>query len=354
MSSFDNKRSIDSIVGPIVGVYMKPRYAAINTFVGEDFNPVNGLDIFIDLNTIISALSSSSKFLNSLPFSNGNEVEVAIISNILSVLDHWKKWSRKYEDTRIFLIVNDFEMKTLPEQDIIRSYLMPYVNKYDQERFAQFNYFWTESMKKIGIVLKYIPKSYLIRCNKLDSNIIPTVIDDYNSNGRQRIIVSGSVSMTPYILEDNTIFVYTKFKHQMSDPVMIIQSVSKIDDDVMKTFIKNKVFFGILSAVIGDFDRGLIGITQLGISGVANDLLRAVEKGDIPKDPKSIDSVLPIINPTFHDYLRKAYMLLNIENHALLITQSIKEEIKSSMIDLFDIDGLSKLSVGDLNLMDLL
>ena len=53
MSSFDNKRSIDSIVGPIVGVYMKPRYAAINTFVGEDFNPVNGLDIFIDLNTII-------------------------------------------------------------------------------------------------------------------------------------------------------------------------------------------------------------------------------------------------------------------------------------------------------------
>ena len=145
-----------------------------------------------------------------------------------------------------------------------------------------------------------------------------------------------------------------KFKHQIVEPFIINQTVSKIDDTIMETFIQNKVFYGLLNAVIGDYDRGLIGITQMGITSFAADLLRSVERSEIPSNPKNIESVLPIIQPGYHDYLRKAYPLVDIESHSKLIPQSMIEKVKSNMIDLFDIDGLSSLSVDGLNLMELL
>lgn len=339
-------------IGPIAGVCLKPRYSAISTFLGEDFNPINGFDIFLDLNSLVSALSGSKNFLQSLPFSEN--VEADIIANVLSVLKHWKDFGRKYEDVRIFMIVNDFEMGGLPEQDIIKSYLVPYLNKFDQERFAQFNYYWTEAMKKIEIILKYVPKSYLIRCNRLDSYIIPNIVDDYSKNGRFRFIVTSMPLMTMYMLEPNTKVEYSKYKHQMIDPLMIVQSISNINHEIMATFVQNKVFYALLNMVVGDSDRGLIGITQLGISTFANDLMRAVERGEVPKDPKTIESILPIINPGFHDYLRKGFPLVDIDSHTKLIPQSMIEKIKSNMIDLYDIDGLRGISVDGFNLIELI
>lgn len=339
-------------IGPIAGVCLKPRYSAISTFLGEDFNPINGFDIFLDLNSLVSALSGSKNFLQSLPFSEN--VEADIIANVLSVLKHWKDFGRKYEDVRIFMIVNDFEMGGLPEQDIIKSYLVPYLNKFDQERFAQFNYYWTEAMKKIEVILKYVPKSYLIRCNRLDSYIIPNIVDDYSKNGRFRFIVTSIPLMTMYMLEPNTKVEYSKYKHQMIDPLMIVQSISNINHEIMATFVQNKVFYALLNMVVGDSDRGLIGITQLGISTFANDLMRAVERSEVPKDPKTIESILPIINPGFHDYLRKGFPLVDIDSHTKLIPQSMIEKIKSNMIDLYDIDGLRGISVDGFNLIELI
>ena len=342
-------------IGPIAGKALKLRYAAISTFLGgETFDPINGFDIFIDLNVLVSSLSTSAKFLNSLPFSDGDAVERDLISNVLSVVKHWKGFTSKYNDTRIFLMVNDFEMAGLPEQNIIKSYMMPYINKFEQERFAQFNYFWTEAMKRVEIILKYVPKSYLIRCNRVDNYIIPNIVDDYSKNCRFRLIISGAPIMTTYMLEPNTKVILSKFNHQLSDPTMICQSVSSISDEIMNTFVQNKVFYSLLNSVIGDFDRGIIGITQLGISSFANDLLRAVERGEIPSDPKSIESVLPIINTGYHDYIKKAYQLIDISSHTQLIPPSIIEKIKSNIIDLYDIDGLQSLSVDGMNLIELL
>jgi hypothetical protein len=251
-------------------------------------------------------------------------------------------------------MVNDFEMGKLPERDVIKSYLAPFVNKYDSEKYAQMNYYWTEAMNKVGIVLNYVPGSYLIRCNSLDDYILPNVIDDYKTNNRARLIISGSPMITMYMLEPNTKVILSKFNHQLSDPVMIVQSISNIDNDIMNTFIQNKVFYALLNAVIGDFGRGLIGITQLGISSFANDLLRAAERGDIHRDPKTIDSVLPIVDPGYHDYLRKAFQLIDIQTHTNMIPTSTIERLKATMVDKYDIDAFMKLRVGDLNLMELL
>ena len=339
-------------IGPITGVYLKPRYAMINGQLGEDFNPGNGLDIFLDLNTLVHALATAPKYLNSLPFADN--IEADLIASILGVLKHWKDFARKWENSRIFLMATEFDIAGMPEQDISKSYFSPFVHKFGQERFSIFTYNWTEAMKKIAVVLKYVPLSYMIRCNRFDSYVVPNIVDDYKSNGRYRIIVSDSPLMTTYGLEPNTKVMYARFRNMISDPEMIVKSISKIDADVMTTFIQNKVFYALLNAVIGDFDRGLIGISDLGISTFANDLLRAVERNEIPKDPKSIESVLPIIKDRLHDYLRNAYKLINIDEHTMLIPRSMVERIKSTMVDEYDIDGLSKLSVEDFNLIELL
>jgi len=342
-------------IGPITGL-LKPRYKVITTILGENFIPDKGIDLFIDLNTLVSALSTSAKFLNSLPFSEN--VEADIISSVLMVVKHWKDFLRKYEDSRIFLIVNDFDMAALCEHEVFKSYLIPYVNKYQNDRFSQLVYYWTESIKRIEIVLNYVPKTYCIRTNRFDSYVLPNIIDDYSNNGRHRLIITGNSLMTNYSYMPRTKVIYTKYKKtgmsQISDPLMIVQSIAKIDEDIMSTFVRNKVFYNLLNAIIGDFDRGIIGLNQLGISSFANDLLRSVEKHEIPNDPMNVESVLPAIQTQYHDYLRKSYSLVDIESHSQLIQPSIIERTKSKLVDLYDLDGLRQLSVDGLNLIELI
>ncbi len=342
-------------IGPITGL-LKPKYRIITNVVGEGYSPTSGLDVFIDLNTLVHALGSSAKFLNSLPFSEN--VESDIVSNVLMTLKHWKDYTRKWNDVRLFMIVNDFDMTDLCEQQVLKSYMIPYINKYQQDRYKQFVYYWTESMKMVEIVLKYVPSSYLIRCQHLDSYVIPNIIDDYTNNKRDRLIISGNALFTNYSYMPNTNVIYTRYLHtgmtQLSDPLMICQSISKIDDDIMCAFTRNKVFYNLLNMIIGDSERGIIGLTQLGITAFAMELLRAVEQRNIPDDPKSIEAVFPAINKNYHDYLKKSYPLVDIETHSGLIPESVIATIKSNMVDLYDIDGLRAINVQSLNLLELL
>lgn len=344
-------------IGPITGL-LKPKFSTISAILGEDFSPQNGLDIFIDLNTLVTALSSSAKFMNSLPFSQENRVEIDIISNLLMIMKHWKDFSRKWENVRLFMIVNDFEMGGMPEQEILKSYLIPFINKYQQDRFSQFVYYWNESIKRVEIVLKYVPNSYLIHTNRFDSYVIPNLLDDYATSGRYRILITGNPLFTTYSQMNNISVIYRKYKHngmsQLSDPLMICQSISKIDDDIMKAFITNKVFYNLLNAIIGDYDRGILGLTQIGISNFAMELLRFVEQRKIPENPKSIEAVFPAINKNYHEYLKKSYPLIDIESHCKLIPQSLIEKTKSNMVDLYDIDGLRSYTIEGLNLLELL
>lgn len=343
-------------IGPIIGSLMKPKYRIINTVLGEDFNPGKGIDVFIDLNTLISALSSAQKFMRELPFSEN--VETDIISNVLYMVKHWKDFMKKYENYRIFLIYNSFEMAMLSEQETLKSYLLPYVHKFENDRFKQFVYYWNESMKRVGIILKYIPNVYLLCTNRFDSFVVPNVVDDYKTNGRTRLILTGNPLMTNYTYMGNTYVMYTRYRRnapcQISDPLMIVQSVTSVDDDVMTTFIKNKVFYNLMNAIVGDFDRGIIGLSQLGISTFATNLLRSVERREIPDNPKSIESVLGAIQPMYHDYIKTSYPLVDIDSHSRLIKPSQLEKLKSDMVDVIDIDGLHSISIEGLNLLELL
>jgi hypothetical protein len=348
-------KSLNDVCGMCCGV-LKPKFRVISTALGEDFNPVEGVDFFLDLNTVVSVLSGSNKFMTKLPFAEN--VEMHIISNILGILLHWKKFARNQNDARFFLIVNDTDISALAEKDTMKSYLTPYVNKMSKERNKQFVYYWNEAIKRVEIILKYIPSSYFVRCDKFDSYVVPNIMDDYEHSGRHRVIVTGNSFFTNYVYMKNAHLIYSRYNgfkvQQLFDPIMIVQSVSKIDEEIMSTFIKNRVFYNILSEIIGDFDRGIIGLTQLGLSTFAADLLRAVERHEVPENPSSVESVLPVLKPTFHDYLRKAYPLVDIPSHTNLLKPSMIEKVKSDLVDLYDIDSLSKIQIEGMSLLELL
>ena len=345
----------DFDMGPLFGM-LKPKFRVISTALGEEFNPTEGVDFFFDLNSIVTALANSNKFLSKLPFSEGCEMD--IISNTLGILLHWKKFARNLSDVRYFIIVNDMQISALAEKDAIKNYLTPFVKKMDGERYKQFVYYWNEAIKRIEIILKYVPSAYFVRCDKFDSYVVPNLMWDYEHTNRHRVIVTSNPFFTNYVYMKNAHIIYSRYNgykiNQLFEPAMIVQAVSKIDEDVMTTFIKNRVFYNILSEIIGDFDRGIIGLTQLGLSTFAADLLRAVERHEVPENPSSIESVLPVIKPTFHDYLRRAYPLVDIPSHTNMIKPSMIEKVKSNLVDLYDIDGLSQINVEGMNLLELL
>ena len=344
-------------IGPLTGL-LKPKYRVIQTMLGETYLPDNGLDIFIDLNTLISTMASCQKYMNSLPFTS--DAEKDIIENVLKIYKHWRDFTRRFTgDVKIYMIYNDFVMdENIPERSTLKSYLLPYENKFKNDRFNQLKYYWGEAMKIVEPLMQFIPRGYVLRCNTMDSFVIPEIISDYNTNGRDRLIVSGSSMMTNYAFSHNCKMVYTCYRRtgtlQISDPLMITQTLTKIDDEVMSTFIKNKVFYNLLNTIIGDKDRGIIGLTQLGITTFATDLLRCYEKREIPTDPKSINSILPIMNESYHDYLKKNYPLMDVEAHADMIPESLIQDMRARVIDKSDIDALQKFKINDLNLIELL
>lgn len=346
---------MDYTLGRLCAV-IKPKYKVISTILGEDFRPTNGLDVFLDLNSVVEATLSSTKYLSSMMFAS--DVEEDMVSSILYIVKHWKDFCRRYEtDTRIFLMINSFDLDAeMYEHTQLKSYLIPMKNKYNHERLNQLTYYWKDSLKKIKNVMDYIPGCYLVQSDKCDSYVIPNLLDEYTS--RQRIVVSGSSLFTNYHYMNNTKIIYSRYRvtgmAQLSDPIMIVQALSKIDEPIVETFAKNKVFYNLLSAIIGDKNRGMIGLTQLGITGFAETLLRAVEKRDIPENPQSLDSVLPVINTDYHEYLKQVYPLIDIELHSNMIPSSYITELKSNLVDKYEIDKLRGITVKDLNLLELL
>ena len=343
-------------IGPLTG-QLKPKYRRISQAIGEGYVPSKGVDVYIDLGTLIKSMTGSRKFLNALPFADGVSIERDIISSVLSTFKHWKDFTRQFhsDDVRIFMMYTSMDVHDMPEHEIMKQYMMPYVHKYEDTRYQQLSYYWNEAMKKVTIVMKYIPQGYLIKCDRFDSYVLPQLL---TTGERDRIIATGDPFFTTYHYTPNTIIIYSKFGQngltQLTDPQMIVQSVSHIDDSIMNTFINNRVFYNTLQAIIGYKDRGILGITALGVSVVATDIIRGLEQKTIPQDPKSIDSVLPIINPSYHSYMKQVYPLIDVELHTKLVPPSLLTEVKTSMVDLLDIDGLSQLSIDGMNLMELL
>lgn len=343
--------------GPISGL-LKPKYKVISTNLGELYNPSNGLDVFIDFNTMIGSLSTYQKYLNYLPFSDGHDVEVDLMSSILTTLNHWKNFTKKFDNVRIIGMFNAFEIDHPAESKQLKSYLVPYKNKFEHQKYSQLVYYWNEAVKTVQTILKYVPNMYMISCSKFDSFALPNVLCDYEKTGRSRIIISGNALMTCYHYMPNTKVMYSRYRktgmQQLTDPMMIVQSITKVDEDIITEFTKNRVFYNLLNIIVGDFERGLVGLTQIGITTFAYDLLRGVEQNKIPADPKSVESTLSVIDKGLHDHVKKSYPLVDITMHTELIPQSAIEAVKSEMIDLVDIDGLRSLSIDGLNLLELL
>jgi len=345
----------DISIGSITGL-LKPKYVLISAMLGEDFIPTQGVDVFIDLNTLITNLSGYQKYLNGLPFSKN--IEIDIISNLLMTIKHWKDYMKNHDGSRVFIIYNDFEMLPLIEADMIKSYLIPHINKYQQDRYKQFVYYFQEALKKIKTICKHLPAIYLIACKKFDSFVVPNILDTYES--RYRVVISGNPLMTNYNYMNNSKVLFTRYRrqgpYQISDPIHIIQSMTSNHEDIMEVFSRNKVLYNTLQLILGDYDRGILGLSaQIGITPFTTKLLRAIEQKDIPTDTKSIESVMKVFDNEYHEYIRKNYSLVDIESHTKMIPQSEIEKIKSEMNDkIFDIDALRSITVDGLNLMELL
>lgn len=337
---------------------LKVKYKTINAILGDEWlNDWNGgFDVFIDLDTLFTSSTTSKKYMAELPFSEGADSDM--VETILTTLLHWKNFMRRRENTRIFLISNAFELMCSPERGIQKTYLVPWENKYNEDRYKQITYYWNESLNVIEKILNFVPNSYLIRTQRMDSYIVPEVVRSITDTPRRRIIVSGCPLYTQYMFEPDTKVIYTRYIHtgiqQLADPIMITQAITHINEDIMSEFCKSPVFYGVLNAIIGDFNRGLIGVVNAGISKLSTDILRGVERREIPLDPKSVDSVLCVIPEGMHDYIKKSFTLIDIKSHLNLISPSLRHKVQEKMIDKYDIDSLSQLSVKGLNLIELL
>ena len=134
---------------------LKVKYKTINAILGDEWlNDWNGgFDVFIDLDTLFTSSTTSKKYMAELPFSEGADSDM--VETILTTLLHWKNFMRRRENTRIFLISNAFELMCSPERGIQKTYLVPWENKYNEDRYKQITYYWNESLDVIEKI--YVP-----------------------------------------------------------------------------------------------------------------------------------------------------------------------------------------------------
>lgn len=342
-------------VGPLTGA-LKPKYNYISTKFGESIHEIKDVDVFIDLSTLLSSMAGYKKFMQALPFSEN--VDIDILSSTLMIAKHWRDFCKnKFNNFRIIMFANDPCVEPVNEKAVLSSYLMSYKAKFEKDNFKQLVYYWNKAMKALQGIVNYIPGVYFINVKTFDSYVLPNMLEDYDKENKHRIIVSGSLIYSNYVYKKNTKVFYARLTRNgithLDNACEIAHSATSVDDTTINDFIHNKVFYALIQAIIGDVDRGFLGVTTIGLNRFATNLLRAIEKRDIPQDPESIETVLPIIDKTVQDYIRKVYPLIELDKHCSLIKKSVIEKIKTEMVDIYDDDKLGSISIDGLNLLEL-
>lgn len=248
--------------------------------------PNDKVNVFINLETVFKNLSTINDLEKKIM--TYNEFETLIISNILNLAGHYKKFiSDNLPDHRVYLYHTDFDSDSsnFNQSKYNTDYRSYYLTKFNlNPKFILL----TEKLKssilpEVRTLCEFIPNLYYVSSKNIEGSLIPYIIAESDKT-RKNLIVGGDLYDTQYSMVPNFINHYIARSFNRNQLLSGIDEYVKLlfNDDVyylgeetVNTF-KNYSFYCSIISVLGDKQRSIDGIVGCGSKTLKNNLDAAI------------------------------------------------------------------------------
>lgn len=336
--------------------YMKLRYQEYGDFLESlnFLNPYDKVSLYINIETVLKHLTMIQDIERKL--FTYRDFESLFISNFLNLAAHYKRFFISNNlPVKIYLYYTDFNSEEFHEQEHIEDYRSYYLNKYNENpKFA----YMTDSLKKkifpdLKTYTSFIPDVYLISGKNIEGSLIPLIISKTQPD-RKHIVLTSELFDTQYKFIENFHLSLISRTQQYgaihSSMEFILHRLCKKDKDneIIKKYAdmySNPPFYCTLLSCIGDKDRSIPPIQNIGPSTLEEMLIRGIIGNIITKQTNSPE----IIKDIFHDIDDQedyvdAYYCTCINSMYKSLTETEIKQVLDQITDQSDINTLNKIN----------
>lgn len=290
-------------------------------------------------NNFISASASMNEYEDYIRYTSR-----CLISNIINLGQHYRLWLvKKSIESRIILYWN-FPVS----EEYNNSKYVPYYRSAYNEKHSLLGIESSHIVKVMNDAvefckgcIQYINEVYLINAGKVESSLVPLILDReiYSKDGinTKNFIVSNSVYEYPYVNYGFKILAPSIKKKQ---PYLITKNnvieILKGRAGSSSLLSVNTNFLEFIIALLGDHDRSIPTISGVGIVTILKMILTAIDDNQITNDTKDIEMLSGIINDNYKEIFERNYHCTNYEYQLNDIEPLDIHKITSMLIDNYD------------------
>ena len=332
---------------------LKLRYATYDESITSlnILKETDKVSVFVNLETVWKYLSTIKDLERKLFIDR--DFKVTMIADIINLAAHYKEFFKNNGlDTKVYLYHTDFDSKIYSFKECqynedFRSY---YLNKYNTNpKFVLLTEaLINEILPKVKTICDFIPDVYYITSKNIDSSLIPLIFAEKYPE-RKNFVISSDKYETQLVFEPN--FVHHLFLRSGKSASLsckldeYLHVLSRMDiSDEEKELYKNRSFYLLLLACIGDKYRSVEGISGIGLKTLTKTIIEGINSRIITKDTKSIDLLCEIFSEDKKEEIKKNFLSLDIENSFSLLLDGDKKEILSQAVDRSDLNSLLNLN----------
>lgn len=301
--------------------------------------------IFINLECILKYVLSTS-VCEKLGSYKMDYIQRLIVSNIINIAQHYRAYILKnHKKCYAYVYWDEATDNNYVNRTISSEYREYYLEKWRDPKYQQIVDIIRNSMKDISIFSKYFKDIYIIPVHKMESSLVPLIIQTNN--------YSKSDEKDNYILvtKDTYEFQYLYYGFD----ILIPHDIWKEQNGVLLTslnvwdYLKDKYkckkkmkedlstsFLPLIPSVLGNDKRNISKIPSIGISKLLSLIENGISKLDITPNTTSVQLLKPLFPDQYKGIFEKNYLCSNLEVQYQKISHSQIYEILSYIVDKYD------------------
>ena len=343
---------MNSSIDPIFNSY-KVKFNIMNELFESNnikFSTNKKVNVFINLDSLIRTLTSENILRYLVNSNNENYLFQTrnFISNIFNLAAHYRRYfSARHIYSDIYLYMTfPFKKDEMDSDVYIPEYRKDYSYLLNKPSASVLTQTIIDSITMAQIIDDYIEGVYLITTNKMETSLIPGIINDK---------LSDTESDNLLITKDKYEYQYSNMGYTILRPKLGDESYIITQDNLMETLkkefkVKNDKnispsSYSFILCLLGDKFRNIPKMNKCGVSTLFNIISKSIDKNIINKSNNSIQVLSRLFKGENQMRCFNNFMVTDIKMQLKLLSMIDPIRIKNQLIDKFDNNSLLRLDV---------
>jgi hypothetical protein len=309
----------------------------------------NSVNIFISVESILKQLTTI-KTLSTLMAFHKQKVVLELESAIMNLVAHYRSYFRRAKCTvSVYLYYTELQTDNQLMREFNKYYRSYYSNHYTKNpNHKSIGELMDIVIPEVELMLMYIPQCYLVRVNRFDASLIPSIISDHKPVDHNLIISSDLFDSLYFYRPRFTTIIHRRYfanVSTVSNPESAVQSIIR-DESAMdcNVFLKEELYYRLLLVVHGSDIRNITGGRGLGTKRLLSILRNGIEAGMVLSGYNSIDSILSIFPEKYQSDLKVGLECVDLNKQLMLLGKADSDSVIAKLVDRTDNSGVLSLN----------